>query len=80
MIKSYHMLLSTIPRMRREESAVSAEEERLFVEIGHRLADALTSLLAYRDARESAHKLAQAGRVALPAALMEHGGKEQGVG
>src|SRR5919197_2733825 len=27
MIKSYHMLLSTIPRMRREESAVSAEEE-----------------------------------------------------
>ena len=42
----------------------SAEEERLFVEIGHRLADALTSLIAYRDVRESARKLAQAGRVA----------------
>jgi PAS domain S-box-containing protein len=40
------------------------EEERLFVEIGHRLADALTGLIAYRDARESARKLAQAGRVA----------------
>jgi PAS domain S-box-containing protein len=40
------------------------EEERLFVEIGHRLADALTSLIAYRDVRESAQKLAQAGRVA----------------
>ena len=42
----------------------SAEEERLFVEIGHRLADALTSLIAHRDLRESAQKLAQAGRVA----------------
>ena len=42
----------------------SPEEERLFVEIGHRLADALTSLIAYRDVRESAQKLAQAGRVA----------------
>jgi PAS domain S-box-containing protein len=41
-----------------------SEEERLFVEIGHRLADALTSLIAYRDVRESAQKLAQAGRVA----------------
>jgi PAS domain S-box-containing protein len=40
------------------------EEERLFVEIGHRLADALTSLIAHRDVRESAQKLAQAGRVA----------------
>jgi PAS domain S-box-containing protein len=42
----------------------SPEEERLFVEIGHRLADALTSLIAYRDVRDSAEKLAQAGRVA----------------
>ena len=41
-----------------------SEEERLFVEIGHRLADALTGLLAYHDLRESAQKLAQAGRVA----------------
>ena len=41
-----------------------AEEERLFVEIGQRLADALTGLIAYRDVRESAQKLAQAGRVA----------------
>ena len=41
-----------------------SEEERLFVEIGHRLADALTSLIAYQDVRESAQKLAQAGRVA----------------
>jgi PAS domain S-box-containing protein len=40
------------------------EEQHLFVEIGHRLADALTSLIAYRDLRESANKLAQAGRVA----------------
>jgi PAS domain S-box-containing protein len=42
----------------------SAEDERLFVQVGHRLADALTSLIAYRDLRESSRKLAQAGRVA----------------
>ena len=42
----------------------NAEEERLFVEIGHRLADALSVLLAYRDVRESEQKLAQAQRVA----------------
>ena len=42
----------------------SSEEERLFVEIGHRLADALSALLAYRDLRESEQKLAQAQRVA----------------
>ena len=42
----------------------SSEEERLFVEIGQRLADALRTLLAYRDVRESEQKLAQAGRVA----------------
>jgi PAS domain S-box-containing protein len=40
------------------------EEERLFVEIGHRLADALSVLLAHRDVRESEQKLAQAQRVA----------------
>jgi PAS domain S-box-containing protein len=42
----------------------NSEEERLFVQIGHLLADALTSLIAYQDVRESARKLAQAGRVA----------------
>ena len=42
----------------------NAEEERLFVEIGHRLADALSLLLAYRDVRESEQKLAQVQRVA----------------
>jgi len=42
----------------------NTEEKRLFVEIGHRLADALGLLLAYRDARESEQKLAQAQRVA----------------
>ncbi|MGO9888353.1 MAG: hypothetical protein ACLP0L_10665, partial [Solirubrobacteraceae bacterium] len=42
----------------------NTEEKRLFVEIGHRLADALALLLAYRDARESEQKLAQAQRVA----------------
>jgi hypothetical protein len=31
-----------------------SEEERLFVEIGHRLADALTSLIAY-DLQRAAH-------------------------
>ena len=40
------------------------EEERLFVQLGHRIADALTSLIAHRDVLESAEKLAQAGRVA----------------
>jgi PAS domain S-box-containing protein len=40
------------------------EEKRLFVEIGHRLADALAVLLAYRDVRQSEQKLAQAQRVA----------------
>ena len=42
----------------------SKEEERLFVEIGHRLADALSVLLAHRDVRESERKLSQAQRVA----------------
>jgi PAS domain S-box-containing protein len=42
----------------------NTEEERLFVEIGHRLADALSLLLAYRDVRESEKRLAQAQRVA----------------
>ena len=41
-----------------------SEQERLFVEIGHRLADALTTLLAYRDLRDTEKKVAQAHRVA----------------
>ncbi|MEW5958870.1 MAG: PAS domain S-box protein, partial [Chloroflexota bacterium] len=40
------------------------EEERLFQEIGRRLADALTSLLAYGDLQESERKLAEAQRIA----------------
>jgi PAS domain S-box-containing protein len=40
------------------------QEERLFQEIGRRLADALTSLLAYRALRESEGKLADAQRIA----------------
>jgi PAS domain S-box-containing protein len=40
------------------------EEQRLFVELGHRLADALAVLLAYRDVRESEQKLVQAQHVA----------------
>ncbi len=40
------------------------EEERVFVEIGHRLADALTSLLTYRELRENEQRLVQAQRVA----------------
>ena len=46
------------------EKRWNREEERLFVEIGHRLADALSVLLAHRDVRESEQKLAQAQRVA----------------
>jgi len=40
------------------------QEERLFREIGRRLADALTSLLILRDLRESRAKLEQAQRIA----------------
>jgi PAS domain S-box-containing protein len=40
------------------------EEERLFQEIGRRLADGLTSLLFLRDLRENEGKLAEAERVA----------------
>jgi PAS domain S-box-containing protein len=40
------------------------QEERLFQEIGRRLADALTSLLAYRAVRESESKLGEAQRIA----------------
>src|SRR5262249_27295262 len=40
------------------------DEERLFAEIGRRLADSLTSLLAYRTLRESEQKLADAQRLA----------------
>jgi PAS domain S-box-containing protein len=42
----------------------SSEEERLFVEVGHRLGDALRTLLAYRDVRDREQKLVQAQRVA----------------
>jgi PAS domain S-box-containing protein len=38
-------------------------EERAFLEIGRRLADALTSLLAHRSLRESEAKLAEAERI-----------------
>lgn len=41
----------------------SAAEERLFAEIGRRLADALTSLLMQRDLRDSESKLAEAQRL-----------------
>jgi PAS domain S-box-containing protein len=40
------------------------EEERLFQEIGRRLADGLTTLLAYRDLRDSQSKLEEAQRIA----------------
>ncbi|MCB9135204.1 MAG: PAS domain S-box protein [Anaerolineales bacterium] len=40
------------------------EEERLLQEIGRRLADALTSLLAYQDLQESERKLGEAERMA----------------
>ncbi len=42
----------------------SLEEERLLQEIGRRLADALTSLLAYRNLQESERKLGEAERMA----------------
>lgn len=40
------------------------EEERLLQEIGRRVADALTGLLAYRNLRESERKLGEAERMA----------------
>jgi PAS domain S-box-containing protein len=40
------------------------EEERLFQEIGRRVADALATLLTYRNLRESEAKLAEAERIA----------------
>ena len=42
----------------------TAQEERLFQEIGRRLADALTTLLMFRNLRESEARLAEAQRVA----------------
>jgi PAS domain-containing protein len=39
-------------------------EERLFQEIGRRLADALTTLLMFRNLRESEARLEEAGRIA----------------
>jgi PAS domain S-box-containing protein len=40
------------------------EEERLFQEIGRRLSDALTSLMMFRNLRESEARLAEAQRIA----------------
>jgi PAS domain S-box-containing protein len=42
----------------------TAQEERLFQEIGRRLADALTSLLMFRNLQESERKLEEAQRMA----------------
>ena len=42
----------------------TADEQRLFEEIGHRLADALSSLIAFRSLRESERRLEAAQRVA----------------
>jgi len=42
----------------------TAQEKRLFEEIGRRLADVLTSLLAFRSLRESERKLDEAQRIA----------------
>jgi PAS domain S-box-containing protein len=39
------------------------EEQRLFEEIGHRLTDALSSLVAFRSLRESERKLEEAQRI-----------------
>ena len=42
----------------------TAEEQRLFEEIGHRLTDALSSLIAFRSLRETEHRLESAQRLA----------------
>jgi PAS domain S-box-containing protein len=42
----------------------TAQEERLFQEIGRRLADALSSLIAFRSLRESERRLEEAQRIA----------------
>jgi len=42
----------------------TAQEERLFVEIGRRLADALTGLLMFRSLQDSESKLEEAQRIA----------------
>jgi len=46
------------------ERAWTADEQRLFEEIGHRLADALSSLIAFRGLRESERRLEAAQRLA----------------
>jgi PAS domain S-box-containing protein len=43
--------------------AWTSEEERLFLEIGRRLGDALTSLLMQAELRENEHRLAEAERI-----------------
>ncbi len=47
----------------------TAQEERLFQEIGRRLADALTTLLMFRNLRESEARLAEAQRVTFRSAI-----------
>jgi len=42
----------------------NAQEERLFVEIGRRLADSLAGLLMFRSLQDSEHKLEEAQRIA----------------
>jgi len=46
------------------ERVWTADEQRLFEEIGHRLTDALASLIAFRSLQESEHKLEAAQRIA----------------
>ena len=46
------------------ERAWTADEQRLFEEIGHRLTDALSSLIAFRSLRESERRLEAAQRLA----------------
>ena len=46
------------------ERVWTAQEERLFQEIGRRLADALSSLIAFRSLRESERRLEEAQRIA----------------
>jgi PAS domain S-box-containing protein len=47
-----------------EPRAWAAQEKRLFEEVGHRLTDALTSLLMFRSLRQSERRLDDAQRIA----------------
>jgi PAS domain S-box-containing protein len=46
------------------ERAWTADEQRLFEEVGHRLTDSLSNLIAFRSLRESEHRLEAAQRLA----------------